>query len=156
LNADCAVAADELQRLTAALAAQLGESDAGREAAPLPGVQPGVQRGTQRPPPVGEHSRPLDDSVHAALASPLSAAACTVYAMTAGVVADIHALSQCGALVGTCLSQVSRTAYDIAYARGIAQLPPVGMDTDACAALQLPHPYAILAQWQPPTALPGV
>jgi hypothetical protein len=114
-------------------------------------VQPG---GAQPLPPADEYSRTLDGSVHATLASPLSKAASTVYAMTAGVVADIHALSQCGALVGTCLSQVSRTAYDLAYARGTAQLPPVGMDTDSCAALQLPHPYAILAQWQPPTMLP--
>jgi len=58
-------------------------------------------------------------------------------------------------VVGTRLLQVSRTEYDLAYARGTALLPPGGMDTHACAALQLPHPYANLAQWQPPVLLPG-
>jgi hypothetical protein len=75
--------------------------------------------------------------------------------MTAGVVADILALSEAQALVGTCLSQVSRTAFDLSYARGNALLPPVGLDTAACATLPLPHPYAILAQWQNATRLGG-
>lgn len=89
------------------------------------------------------------------VAADLKEASLTVQAMTSGVVADIDALAKCQAVVGTCLSQVSRAIYELAYARGNVIVPPVGLDAESCVSLDfLQHPYAILAQWRGQVVLP--
>lgn len=87
-------------------------------------------------------------AVAAVLQSAPAAAAAAVHAVSAGVVADIDILADSAALVGTGLSQVSRTAYDLSAARGAALLPPVALDADSLRTLPLPHPYAILSPWR--------
>ena len=76
------------------------------------------------------------------------AAAEGVKAVTSGVVADIWLLSHANYLIGTCLSQVSRLAYELQYATGRARGPPVGLDARLCRSLPLPAPYSILADWR--------
>ena len=76
------------------------------------------------------------------------AAASEVMALTAGVVGDIWLLSHSNYLVGTCLSQVSRMAYELMYATGRARAPPVGMDGRLCRAFPMPAPYTITADWR--------
>lgn len=70
-----------------------------------------------------------------------------VASLNGGVIADIWELAQGRALIGTCLSQVSRTAYELIYARGAAQLPPIGIDAVECANFAAPHPYTIPHRW---------
>jgi hypothetical protein len=70
-----------------------------------------------------------------------------VAALTEGVVADVWALSHGTHFVGTCLSQVSRLAYEVAYGAGRARAPPVGVDALACRA-HARHFMAIAADWR--------
>jgi hypothetical protein len=74
-------------------------------------------------------------------------AAADVAALTEGVVADVWALSHGTHFVGTCLSQVSRLAYELAYGAGRARAPPVGVDALACRA-HARHFMAITADWR--------
>jgi len=80
-------------------------------------------------------------------AATAASAAFSVMQLTDGVIGDIYALSHASFFVGTCLSQVSRLAYDLAYASGRARAPPVGLDAAACRA----HPrhfFPIAADWR--------
>lgn len=81
-------------------------------------------------------------------AAQAAAASSAVASVTAGIVADVAALSASSALVGTCLSQVSRLAYELSYAAGVARLPPTALDSHLCA--MAPHSQAVLAQWTAP------
>jgi hypothetical protein len=74
-------------------------------------------------------------------------AAADVAALTEGVVADVWALSHGTHFVGTCLSQVSRLAYEVAYGAGRARAPPVGVDALSCRA-HARHFMAIAADWR--------
>lgn len=130
-------AQQELQRAAAILRQQLGL--ASRAVAVAPAGELGSELQHQLLPPT---------AVAAVLGSPPAAAAAAVHAVTAGVVADIDILADSAALVGTGLSQVSRTAYEVAAARGAALLPPIALDADSLRSLPLPHPYAILAPWR--------
>ena len=85
--------------------------------------------------------------LEAATAASAASAAFSVMQLTDGVIGDIYALSHASFFVGTCLSQVSRLAYDLAYASGRARAPPVGLDAAACRA----HPrhfFPIAADWR--------
>lgn len=71
----------------------------------------------------------------------------SVAQLTEGVIGDIWVLAHATHFIGTCLSQVSRVAFDLAYARGEARAPPVGLDTKACRE----HPrhfFPITADWR--------
>jgi hypothetical protein len=83
-----------------------------------------------------------------AAAAENAAAAAAIAGVTAGIVADVSALAASAALVGTCLSQVSRLAYELSFAAGVARLPPVALDAHLCAGA--PHAHAILAEWRAP------
>ena len=74
-------------------------------------------------------------------------AAFSVLALTDAVVTDILALSHGTHLVGTCLSQVSRVAYDLAYAAGRARAAPVGLDAARCRAHAV-HFFPVAADWR--------
>lgn len=78
----------------------------------------------------------------------LAAAAGDVAALTAGVVGDVWLLSHANYLIGTCLSQVSRLAYELAYAAGRARAPPVGLDARLCRSFPMPAPYTVTADWR--------
>jgi hypothetical protein len=81
--------------------------------------------------------------------------------LTEGVVADIFVLSHAHYFVGTCLSQVSRLAWELLYAsgrdfagegegEGTTLLPasvPVGLDAAACRAFPR-HFYSVQADWR--------
>jgi hypothetical protein len=77
----------------------------------------------------------------------LPAAAESALRLTEGIILDIWTLSHSTHFVGTCLSQVSRTAYELAYAWGRARAPPVGLDVRACRT-RTPHFVAIEADWR--------
>lgn len=72
-------------------------------------------------------------------------------AVTHGVVADIAALAQAHALIGSCFSQVSRLAAELSLVAGYAREQPVSLDAAACSAFPL-HSYTIALQWMPMTA----
>jgi hypothetical protein len=74
-------------------------------------------------------------------------AAFSVLALTDAVVTDIYALSYGTHFVGTCLSQVSRVAYDLAYAAGRARAAPVGLDAARCRAHPV-HFFPVAADWR--------
>ena len=76
-----------------------------------------------------------------------TATALSVRALTDSVIADIYALSFGTHFVGSCLSQVSRVAYDLAYAAGRARAAPVGLDAGACRAHPV-HFFPIAADWR--------
>ena len=87
-----------------------------------------------------------------AAAEPLASAEATatalaVRALTDSVIADIYSLSFGTHFVGSCLSQVSRVAYDLAYAAGRARAAPVGLDAGACRAHPV-HFFPIAADWR--------
>lgn len=86
------------------------------------------------------------DPSHASGSRGAIQAAVEVWQLTAGVIADIWALSKAQALVGTCLSQVSRTALDLQYASGRAVSPGRALDMDLCG--RVPHDVAMLTPWQ--------
>lgn len=75
------------------------------------------------------------------------ASALSALRLTEGIIADIWSLSHASHFVGTCLSQVSRTSYELSYAWGRARAPPVGLDVRACRAWT-PHFVAIEADWR--------
>lgn len=77
-----------------------------------------------------------------------AAAAREVAGLTEGVVADIWTLSHANYLIGTCLSQVSRLAFELQYAAGRARAHPVGLDARLCRAFPMPAPYTITADWR--------
>jgi len=74
-------------------------------------------------------------------------AAFEVARLTEGVISDIWTLSYASHFIGTCLSQVSRLSYDLAYARGMARSPPVGLDSKACREHPV-HFFPIAADWR--------
>ena len=71
-----------------------------------------------------------------------------VSSLTSGVVTDIWLLSHANYMVGTCLSQVSRLAYELQYASGRARSHPVGLDAAMCRAFPMPAPYSLMADWR--------
>lgn len=75
------------------------------------------------------------------------ATALTARSLTDGVIADIFALSHGNHFIGTCLSQVSRLAYELAYANGYSRSDPVGLDAAACRSWPR-HFYSITADWR--------
>lgn len=77
-----------------------------------------------------------------------AAASADVAALTAGVIGDVWALSHANYLLGSCLSQVSRLAYELALAAGRARAPPVGLDARLCRTFPMPAPYAVMADWR--------
>lgn len=77
----------------------------------------------------------------------LPAAAESALRLTEGIISDIWTLSHSTHFVGTCLSQVSRTSYELSYAWGRARAPPVGLDVRACRS-RTPHFVAIEADWR--------
>ena len=79
--------------------------------------------------------------------APLPAAVDSAMRLTEGIVSDIWTLSHTTHFVGTCLSQVSRTSYELSYAWGRARAPPVGLDVRACRS-RTPHFVAIQADWR--------
>ena len=82
-----------------------------------------------------------------AAVDPLPTYAASALGLTEGVISDIWALSHSTHFVGTCLSQVSRTAYDLAYAAGRARAAPVGLDVFECRMRER-HFMAIAADWR--------
>jgi hypothetical protein len=77
-----------------------------------------------------------------------AASAQEIAGLTRGVVGDVWLLSHAQYLVGTCLSQVSRLAAELAFAGGRARAAPVGVDAALCRAFPMPAPYAVLADWR--------
>ena len=69
------------------------------------------------------------------------------YDVTVSVIRDIHVMSCAERFVGTCLSQVSRLAAELMYARGRQVDPPVGLDHDSCRRFPS-HSYAIPLDWR--------
>jgi hypothetical protein len=45
---------------------------------------------------------------------------------------DIYGMSCCTRIIGSCMSQVSRIAADLMYAKGLMRAPPVGFDCESC------------------------
>ncbi len=55
-----------------------------------------------------------------------------------GHLQDIFGMSCCSYLVGSCMSQVSRLAADLMYAKGFMRAPPVGFDCEVCRCVPTP------------------
>jgi hypothetical protein len=92
-------------------------------------------------------AEPASSEAAAAAAAALPPSAASALGLTEGVISDIWALAHSTHFVGTCLSQVSRTAYDLSYAAGRARAAPVGLDVPACRA-RGHHFMAIAADWR--------
>jgi len=70
--------------------------------------------------------------------------------LNAGVIADIHALSFSTHFVGTCMSQLSRLAADLALAFGRLSARPVAIDLRECAMVE--HTLTVEEGWRYPFA----
>ena len=68
------------------------------------------------------------------------------FGMTVGVISDIAFLAECGFLIGTCMSQVSRLASELMQGRGALRASPIALDWNACASFQT-HYYPIEVPW---------